>query len=132
MRPRDPGEPAEPPEDRLRAAVQSIVDHARSVNLNRAADLDQVLDDITAAQAGKGERQRAIDVAHQLVGSAGTFGFPGASQLAGELERYFVEADFADQARLAVARDLLVRLRAELAAGPAYQPDDEEERDATS
>ena len=70
-------------------------------------------------------------MAHQLLGSAGTFGFPGASQLAGELEHYFVEADFTDQARLAAARDLVARLRAELAAGPAYQPDDEE-RDPTS
>jgi HPt (histidine-containing phosphotransfer) domain-containing protein len=131
VRPRDPGESAEPPEDRLRAAVQSIVDHARSVNLDRAADLDRVLDDITTGRAGEGKRQRATEVAHQLVGSAGTFGFPEASQLAGELERYFVEADFTDQARLASAREQVARLRAELAAGPAYQPDDEE-RDATS
>ncbi len=131
MSPGDPREPAEPPEDRLRAAVQSIVDHARSVNLDRAADLDQVLADIAADRGEEGDRQRATEVAHQLVGSAGTFGFPGASQLAGELERYFAEADFSDQARLAAARELVLRLRTELAAVPAYQPDDEE-RDATS
>ena len=121
----------EPFEDRLRAAVESISDHARAANLARAAHLEQVLADIAAGEADEDERQRATESAHQLVGSAGTFGFPGASQLAGELERYFVEADFTDQARLAAARDQVSRLRAELAADPAYQPD-EEERDTTS
>ena len=131
MNPEGPGECTEPPEDRLRAAVESIGDHARSVNLARAAHLDKVLADIAADRVDEGEREEATEVAHQLVGSAGTFGFPGASQLAGELERYFVEADFTDQVRLAAARDQVGRLRAELAAGPVYQPD-EDERDATS
>jgi HPt (histidine-containing phosphotransfer) domain-containing protein len=122
---------AEPPEDRLRAAVESISDHARLVNLARAGHLEQVLADIAAGRADEDKRQLATESAHQLVGSAGTFGFPGASQLAGELERYFVEADFTDQARLASAREQVARLRGELAAGPAYQPDDEG-RDTTS
>ena len=126
-----PGDVTEPPEDRLRAAVESIGDHARSVNLARAAHLDKVLADIAAGRVDEGEREEATEVAHQLVGSAGTFGFAGASQLAGELERYFVEADFTDNVRLAAARDQVGRLRAELAAGPVYQPD-EDERDATS
>ena len=121
----------EPPEDRLRAAVESIGDHARAANLARAAHLEQVLADIAAGQADEEERQGATESAHQLVGSAGTFGFAGASQLAGELERYFVEADFTDQARLAAARDQVGRLLAELASDPTYQPD-EEERDTTS
>ena len=130
MNPEDPDTP-EPSQDRLRAAVESIGDHARAANLARAAHLEQVLADIAAGQADEEERQGATESAHQLVGSAGTFGFAGASQLAGELERYFVEADFTDQARLAAARDQVGRLRAELAADPAYQPD-EEERDTTS
>jgi HPt (histidine-containing phosphotransfer) domain-containing protein len=131
MNPEGPGGETEPPEDRLRAAVESIGDHARSVNLARADHLDKVLADIAADRADEDDRRRATEVAHQLVGSAGTFGFPGASQLAGELERFFVEADFTDQALLAAARDQVGRLRAELAAGPVYQPDDDE-RDATS
>jgi hypothetical protein len=115
-----------PPEDRLRAAVESIGDHARSVNLARAEHLDRVLGNIAAGREDEEERLRATEAAHQLVGSAGTFGFPGASSLAGELERYFVEADFTDQARLAAAREQVARLRAELAAGPVYQPEDED------
>ena len=130
MSPQGP-ENAEPPEDRLRAAVESIGGHARSVNLARADHLEQVLADIAAGRADENQRQQATESAHQLVGSAGTFGFPGASQLAGELERYFVEADFTDQARLATAREQVARLRAELSAEPAYQPDDED-RDTTS
>jgi HPt (histidine-containing phosphotransfer) domain-containing protein len=121
----------EPPEDRLRAAVESISDHARAVNLARAAHLDRVLADIAAGRDDEDERQRATESAHQLVGSAGTFGFPGASSLAGELERYFVEADFTDPEQLARARQQVARLRAELAAEPAYQPE-EEDPDATS
>jgi HPt (histidine-containing phosphotransfer) domain-containing protein len=121
----------ERPEDRLRAAVESIGDHARSANLARASHIAQVLADIAAGRADEDQRRSATESAHQLVGSAGTFGFPGASQLAGELERYFVEADFTDEARLAAARDQVGRLRAELAADPAYQPD-EGERDTTS
>ena len=121
----------EPPEDRLRAAVESISDHARAVNLARAAHLDRVLADLAAGRDDEEERQRATESAHQLVGSAGTFGFPGASSLAGELERYFVEADFTDPEQLATARQQVARLRAELAAEPAYQPD-EEDPDATS
>lgn len=130
MNPQEPGQ-GQPPEDRLRAAVESISDHAHSVNLARAARLDQVLADMVAGEVDEGEREEATEVAHQLVGSAGTFGFPGASQLAAELEHFFVEADFTDQTRLAAAREMVRRLRAELAAGPAYQPDDDE-RDATS
>jgi HPt (histidine-containing phosphotransfer) domain-containing protein len=130
MSPEGPGN-VEPPEDRLRAAVESISDHARSVNLARAARLDRVLADIAAGRDDEGERQLATESAHQLVGSAGTFGFPGASSLAGELERYFVEADFTDPDRLVAAREQVARLRAELAAGPAYPPEDEG-RDPTS
>jgi HPt (histidine-containing phosphotransfer) domain-containing protein len=130
MNPKEP-ETGEPSEDRLRAAVESISDHARAANLARATHLEQVLADIAAGHADEDERHRATESAHQLVGSAGTFGFPGASQLAGELQRYFVEADFTDQARLTAARDQVGRLLAELAADPPYQPD-EEARDTTS
>jgi HPt (histidine-containing phosphotransfer) domain-containing protein len=129
MTPEEPGNIE--PEDRLRAAVESISDHARSVNLARAAHLSRVLTDIADGRSDEAERQRATESAHQLVGSAGTFGFPGASQVAGELERYFVEADFTDPARLDTAREQVARLSAELAGGPAYQPDDEE-RDTTN
>lgn len=118
-------------QDELRAAVESIGGHARSVNLQRAARLDRALADVAAGCREESGRQGATEVAHQLVGSAGTFGFAGASQLAGEIERYFVEADFDDPVRLARAREQVRQLAAELTAEPVYQPD-EEDRDPTS
>lgn len=121
----------EGPEDRLRAAVESIGDHARSVNRDRAGRLERALADVAAGGGGAAQRRRAGEIAHQLVGSAGTFGFAVASELAGELERYFAEADPDDPARLAAARDQARRLAEALAAEPDYQPDDDE-RDPTS
>jgi HPt (histidine-containing phosphotransfer) domain-containing protein len=116
-------------EDRLRAAVESIGDHARSVNLDRADRLNQALAAVAAGSEVEKEatRRQAAEIAHQLVGSAGTFGFSGASQLAGEIGRYFVEGDLADPDQLATARDQVRRLREELAAGPDYQLDEEDD-----
>jgi HPt (histidine-containing phosphotransfer) domain-containing protein len=112
-------------EARLRAAVESIGGHARSTNLARADRLSEALAEVAAGALDESDRRRATDIAHQLVGSAGTFGFPGASQLAGEIERYFVEADLADPVRLATARDQVRRVQEELATGSGYHLDDE-------
>ena len=126
----DHGQPDDLAEERLRAAVESIGDHARSVNLARADRLSQALAEVAAGRRDEAARREAVEIAHQLVGSAGTFGLPGASQLAIEIERYFLEADLDDPVRLATARDQVRRLHEELAAEPGYQPDDE--RDPTS
>ena len=114
-------------EDRLRAAVESIGDHARSVNMDRADQLNQALAEVAAGSRGEATRREAAEIAHQLFGSAGTFGFSGASQLAGEIERYFVQGDLDDPDQLAIARDQVRRLQEELATGPDYQPDDEDD-----
>jgi HPt (histidine-containing phosphotransfer) domain-containing protein len=113
------------PSDHVRTYVRSIGDHARLVNRERAALLDDAL--LAAGRGGLDEdgRAAAAQLAHQLVGSAGTFGFPGASQLAGELERFFDDGEFEDRRRLADARRLLAALHRELAAEPAYRPDQE-------
>ncbi len=112
-------------EDRLRAVVESIGGHARSANLSRADRLSEALAEVAAGSLDESGRREATEVAHQLVGSAGTFGFAEASHLAGEIERYFVEADLGDSVRLATARDQVRRVQDELASGPHYQPDDE-------
>jgi HPt (histidine-containing phosphotransfer) domain-containing protein len=117
-------------DDRLQAAVESIGGHARSVNLERADRLSEALAAVAAGPLDESRRREAADVAHQLVGSAGTFGFEKASQLAGEIERYFLDADLAEPAPLAAARDQARRLRDELLGEPDYQPDDD--RDPTS
>jgi HPt (histidine-containing phosphotransfer) domain-containing protein len=112
-------------EDRLRAAVESIGGHARSANLDRADRLDQALAAVAAGARDQATRHDASEIAHQLVGSAGTFGFTGASELAGQLERYFAEGDFDDPAALAGAEDRVRRLKEELAGEPDYQPEDD-------
>jgi HPt (histidine-containing phosphotransfer) domain-containing protein len=112
-------------EDRLRAAVESIGGHARSVNLDRADRLSQALAAVAAGERGDATRHDATEIAHQLVGSAGTFGFTGASRLAGEIERYFAEADLDDPVELAGAEDRVRRLKEELAGDPDYQPEDD-------
>ena len=128
MRADDSGRDEEP-QEQLRAAVESIGGHARAVNRDRAARLERAVADAAVGSLGESARRRAAEVAHQLVGSAGTFGFAAASELAAELERYFTEADPDDPARLAAAREQVRRLAEALAAEPDYQPEDE--RDPT-
>jgi HPt (histidine-containing phosphotransfer) domain-containing protein len=113
------------PSESVRTYVRSIGDHARLVNRERAALLDDAL--LAASRGGLDEdgRGAAAQLAHQLVGSAGTFGFPGASVLAGELERFFDDGEFNDRRRLAEARRQLADLHRELAAEPAYRPEHE-------
>jgi HPt (histidine-containing phosphotransfer) domain-containing protein len=112
--------------DRLRAKVRSIGDHARSVNLQRAGRLAEVLATVDGGRLGGNQRQVATALAHQLVGSAGTFGFAGASQLAAELERFFTDGAFDDQSQVLAAQQQLSQLRKELAAEPVYQADDDD------
>ena len=112
--------------DRLRAKVRSIGDHARSVNRHRAGRLAQVLATMDGGRLDDDQRQVATTLAHQLVGSAGTFGFAGASQLAADLERFFADGAFDDQTRLISAQQQLGQLQQELAAEPVYQADDDD------
>ena len=115
--------PDDDPSESVRTYVRSIGDHARLVNRERAALLEDAL-----LAAGRGVldedgRAAAAQLAHQLVGSAGTFGFPGAAELAGELERFFDDGEFDDRHRLADARRQLAALDRELAAEPSYRPE---------
>ena len=114
------------PSDRLRAVVESIGGHARSANLARADRLSEALAEVAAGALDEADRRRGHrDRPPARRDRRAPSGFPGASQLAGEIERYFVEADLDDPVRLATARDQVRRLQEELAAEPAYQPDDE-------
>ncbi len=99
------------PSDQLDAAMRSIGQHARTVNLGRAARLADALETVGAGRLDDRGRRAATEVAHQLVGSAGTFGFAGASDLAGELEQFFTDGAFDDPRRLGAARSTLHRLQ---------------------
>lgn len=98
-------------EDAL-SLVADIADRARERNLDRAGEL--------AAWASIGEqgtisveqRGEAAEIAHQLAGSAGTFGYLSATDVAREVEQLFGEANGPEAwTRLTeCVRDLLRRL----------------------
>ena len=82
------------------------------LQLGAALDLaaDRGLDAVGWADAER--------TAHQLAGSAGTFGFDGVSEIARSLERFFADAaaiGSPDPVRLAEARAQLDRASSQLA-----------------
>lgn len=121
---RTEGEPADAlatrPEaqgDDLDGIVRTLGDHARTVNLARATGLAGALDQLAGAGLSGPERDTAAELAHQLIGSAGTFGFAEASRLAAHLEQFFLDGDFSP-ARLSAARVHTASLLARLALDP--------------
>ena len=104
----------------VRAAIRSIGLHAHAVNLDRSARLKATFEVAANGSLDDSERRAAAEVAHQLVGSAGTFGFPAVSQLAAELETFFADRAYGDPERVATARDQLQQLEEELAREPSY------------
>ncbi|HEY5821205.1 MAG TPA: Hpt domain-containing protein [Propionibacteriaceae bacterium] len=105
--------------DALDGVVRSIGDHARTVNLARAAGLGEALDDAAGGRLHDGRRRAAAELAHQLVGSAGTFGFAGVSDLAAQLERFFADGVY-DATQLETARAQLGALFTQLQSDPDY------------
>jgi hypothetical protein len=92
--------------------VADIADRARERNLDRAGELAAWA---TAGREGRisaEQRSEAAEIAHQLAGSAGTFGYQAATDVAREVERLFGEADGAEAwSRLTdCVRDLVLRL----------------------
>jgi HPt (histidine-containing phosphotransfer) domain-containing protein len=77
------------PEDALRAVLRGLAVSARESNLARAAVLEAALAALDAGSLAPEEREAAIHAAHQVVGSAGTFGRRRSSELAAGLERFF-------------------------------------------
>ena len=101
-------------EERLLA---SLGRHARAVNLARVVRLLELLDSCDAGALDGPGRHEAENLAHQVVGSAGTFGFPAASVDAVGVEEYF-GADppgSGSSADAGLVRRTLDRLRAEFA-----------------
>lgn len=89
---------------------------ARTVNLARVLRLLELLDASDAGGLEERGRGEAEHLAHQVVGSAGTFGFPAASVDAAVIEDYFGAARTGPRPDGPVVRRTLERLRAEFAA----------------
>ena len=99
--------------ERIREAIGRIGSSAERANRARGAALAEAVDRAASGDLDEAGRRRALDKAHQLVGSAGTFGYEQASKLAAELERFFAGGDF-NPRRSAAAQRVARRLAAEL------------------
>jgi HPt (histidine-containing phosphotransfer) domain-containing protein len=73
----------------VRAALSSIGAHAQYANRVRADQLAAALTDLEAGTLTGAQREAAVRSAHQLAGSAGTFGHVAASLSASWFERFF-------------------------------------------
>lgn len=89
--------------------LRSIGRRARTVNLTRAQRLGELLDQALLRRLAEDERGEAEGLAHQIIGSAGTFGYSAASELAVEVEDYLARPG-PDADRLARAREAVAEL----------------------
>ena len=101
-------------ENRLLA---SLGRSARVVNLARVVRLTALLDSSDAGTLDEAGRREAENLAHQVVGSAGTFGFPRASVDAVSVEDHFASLP-EEPGNPGSVRAILERLRAEFADQP--------------
>jgi HPt (histidine-containing phosphotransfer) domain-containing protein len=99
--------------ERAVGAMKPLRSRARATNLARAAQLAQALDAAAEGRLDEAGCSTAVDVAHQLVGSAGTFGYTGASTEAARLKDFFAARSFEPE-RVDTAREWLSALRVDL------------------
>jgi HPt (histidine-containing phosphotransfer) domain-containing protein len=97
--------------------------------LARVGVVEQALADASAGTLDDEAREQARSAAHQLAGSAGTFGFPHASALARELEGELEGAAAPSADELPRLAELARTLRAELEGEPGGGEPDEPEED---
>ncbi len=83
--------------DRVLPAMRDLRSRARVTNLARARQLDTALERAADAALDEAGRAQAVAVAHQLIGSAGTFGFSEASRRAAELKDFFAAGQVDDE-----------------------------------
>ncbi|HEY5784679.1 MAG TPA: Hpt domain-containing protein [Microlunatus sp.] len=118
--PATPAAALPPPSDRWSRVMSTITAQARRTNLTRVADLGAALDAAAVRGLDAAGWAAAERTAHQLAGSAGTFGFDGVSAIARSLERFFAQSGAAgssDPLRLAEARAQLNQASDQLTRG---------------
>ena len=111
------------PDEGMSTVMQDLGASARRSNLTRCAQLGEALDAAEAGRLPPAGRLEAAAVAHQVVGSAGTFGYPQVSALAAALEAYLAgdgtgSAADADGTGLQQARRELAQMVDALGADP--------------
>ena len=101
--------------DQMRDRVRELRTSAVESNLERCSQLEAAMNQAVTAGLDPEGRRDAADVAHKLLGSAGTFGFPIASDRAGRLERLLLGDGPVDAAQ---ASGWLVEIREALSGDP--------------
>ena len=69
--------------------LRSLAASAQQANLARTAVIEEALRALDAGTLGADAREAAVRAAHQVAGSAGTFGRSRSSELAARLELWF-------------------------------------------
>lgn len=102
-------------EESFAAALARIAEEARQTNLRRADHLQEALARLSEGRLDEEGRQRAVRAAHQLAGSAGTFGQERAGELARRIEEFLAAPHQATSVAEAMA--VAAECRSELARG---------------
>lgn len=95
------------------AVFESISAQAKETNRIRVEELTTVIRRSDPAGLSEIDRRHAKDLAHQIAGSAGTFGFDLASAVARQVEQLLL--DEPDGAQLAELEQRAAELRSALA-----------------
>lgn len=111
----------EDPDEGLSGVLGDLAASARRSNLARSQVLADALRAVADGQLDDTQRQQAVAAAHQLTGSAGTFGHHRASELAAALEAYFADPAGLGPG-LADAGERLAALQQDLEAGQTDEP----------
>ena len=106
---------------KARATIALIAGQARRHNIDRAAEIEDALMAALENRLDESVRLNAERAAHKIAGSAGTFGYPRASELARNLEHFFERGEFDQSAALLTAVEWAEALQQELAVDPSSQ-----------
>lgn len=79
--------PVPSPSDQMATVLSAITAQARRTNVDRAGDLRTAVDRARAGELDAAGWTAAEQTAHQLAGSAGTFGYARVSDLARTVEQ---------------------------------------------
>lgn len=97
-----------------RTALDGIGAQARRSNQARVRQLSAALSSLAKGELSLLECQRSVEVAHQLVGSAGTFGYARVSELGRQLELFFSSGARGDAREVDAVARALVRMQQDL------------------
>lgn len=107
--------------DRIQASTEALRQRVRQTELDRAAIIGSVVAAMLEGHLDDEHRDLAEREAHKIAGSAGTFGYGRASEIAGELETIFADGctdiDVAIRAT-ALVEDLRTALRPDASVPP--------------